>query len=71
MVMSNLCLYDIDLHCVSGSYVESPSHGSTLYFSSHDCLYFTWIFIVLVNSHVESHMDMNQSVDVLQNKIGC
>ena len=35
---------------------ESSSHGSTLYFSIHDLLYLTWICIILVSSHVVSHL---------------
>ena len=56
---------------VAMSKFESSSHGSALYSSSHDCLYFTWISIVLVISHDEIHMNMNQSFYVLQNKLGC
>ena len=56
---------------VTMSKFESSLHGSTMYSSSDDCLYFTWIYIVFVSSHDEIHMDMNQSVDVLLNKIGC
>ena len=35
---------------------ESSSHGSTLYFGSHDFLYLTWICIVLVSSHIVIHL---------------
>ena len=53
---SNLRSFDIDLQCISGSYVPilSPlSHGSTLYYSSHVCLFLSWIYLVLVCSHDE------------------
>ena len=41
---------------VAMSKFESSLHGSTLYFSSHDFFYLTWICIVLVDSHVVSHL---------------
>ena len=53
------------VYMVAMSKFESPSHGSTLYYSSHDCLCLTWICVVLVNNHVVSHMYLYQSVNVL------
>ena len=52
---SILCSFHIDLHCiiVAMSKLESSSHGSTLYSSSHVCSSLSWIFLVLVCSHDE------------------
>ena len=52
----NLCSFYIDLQCISSSYVPSLSplsHGSTLYSSSHVCLFLSWIFLILFYSHNE------------------
>ena len=48
---------------------ESSSHGSTLFYSSHGCLYLTWICFVMVRNYGESHVNLNQSVDVLQDEL--
>ena len=45
---SNLHLYDINIHCPS---LSPLSHGSTMYSSSHACLFLSWICLVLVYSH--------------------
>ena len=53
------------VYLVSMSKFDSSSHGSMMYSSRNDCLYLKWIYFVLVHSHDESHMDVNQSIDVL------
>ena len=65
-----VCMTEIYIVClVAKSKFESSSHGSMVYSSSHDCLYLTWIYFVLVCSHDESHL--NLSVDVLQDELCC
>ena len=55
-----ICMTYIYIVClVAMSNFAFSLHGSTLYFSSHDCLYLTWICIALVSSHDEIHVDTN------------
>ena len=52
-----VCMKEIYIVClVAMSKFESSSHGSMLYFSTHDFLYLTWICVVLVGSHVVCHL---------------